>query len=588
MDTRDFPNYNMPYELLLKQLTSQQHAILIDLGRTFPNHPYFSSPLGPGQLGLFNLLKAYSLLDHEVGYCQGLSFVAGVLLLHMTEDQAFFLLRHLMFRRGLRKLYLPDMAALQLHLYQLSRLLHDRLPAIYNHFDKHEVSPTLYAAPWLLTLFASQFPLGFVTRVFDLLFLESSEVIFRVALALLEDHQDQLLCCDSFEEIMEYLKIRVPAVDKSVLDRVMKRVFYPDMEIGKQLNEYRVEYQVLQEEMLSVKPQIENIEKLEMLNKQLTQQNVNLSNQLEIALNNLHRIESTRSIQQSSGHKLESQNRSLEVTVATLGAFIQHLADTRTDIDIPGDVRRIVAQLSVAENRRSNSVKSFPLKVLEDNNNKYGMVKSNSTGKETQKFLRGGMETPYPLKSALSQPNLGSRLEKMSSFFANSHSQIEQKRAEIAALRNEGSSDRNSFSSNDENDPKSVNIDIQITDTVDSATDTGNFTNNNVKIESVALEKSISLPLSNARIKLKPSKSAYELGSVRKVPTTRLEDTTEESFLNLTGTIHPLDTCSDVNFKYGGTTKLKSIKPVRLPGQSIQNDNLNKEIQNKNPEILSR
>ena len=578
----------MPYELLLKQLTSQQHAILIDLGRTFPNHPYFSSPLGPGQLGLFNLLKAYSLLDHEVGYCQGLSFVAGVLLLHMAEDQAFFLLRHLMFRRGLRKLYLPDMAALQLHLYQLSRLLHDRLPAIYSHFDKHEVSPTLYAAPWLLTLFASQFPLGFVTRVFDLLFLESSEVIFRVALALLEDHQDQLLCCDSFEEIMEYLKVKVPAVDKSVLDRVMKRVFYPDMEIGKQLNEYRVEYQVLQEEMLSVKPQIENIEKLEMLNKQLTQQNANLSNQLEIAMNNLHRIESTRSMQQSSVHKLESQNRSLEVTVATLGAFIQQLADTRTDIDIPGDVRRIVAQLSVAEKRRSNSVRNFPLKVLEDNNNKYGMVKSNSTGKETQRFLKGGMETPYPLKSALSQPNLGSRLEKMSSFFANSHSQIEQKRAEIAALRNEGSSDRNSFSSNDENDPKSVNIDIQITDTVGSAADSGNTTNNNVKIESMALEKSISLPLSNAKIKLKPSKSAYELGSVRKVTTTRLEDTTEESLSNLTGTIHPLDTCSDVNFKYGGTTKLKCIKPVRLPGQSIQNDNLNKDIQNKNPEILSR
>lgn len=83
IDTHDFPNYNTSYDLLLKQLTSQQHAILIDLGRTFPNHPYFSSPLGPGQLALFNLLKAYSLLDHEVGYCQGLSFVAGVLLLHV-------------------------------------------------------------------------------------------------------------------------------------------------------------------------------------------------------------------------------------------------------------------------------------------------------------------------------------------------------------------------------------------------------------------------------------------------------------------------------------------------------------------------
>lgn len=61
----------------------------------------------------------------------------------------------------------------------------------------------------------------------------------------------------------------------------MKRVFYPDMEMAKQLNEYRVEYQVLQEEMLSVKPQIENMEKLELLNKQLTRQNAHLNDQLE-------------------------------------------------------------------------------------------------------------------------------------------------------------------------------------------------------------------------------------------------------------------------------------------------------------------
>lgn len=86
IDTAKYPNYNVTYETLLKQLTSHQHAILIDLGRTFPNHSYFSSPLGPGQLALFNLLKAYSLLDPEVGYCQGLSFVAGVLLLHVSRS----------------------------------------------------------------------------------------------------------------------------------------------------------------------------------------------------------------------------------------------------------------------------------------------------------------------------------------------------------------------------------------------------------------------------------------------------------------------------------------------------------------------
>ena len=69
---------------LLGQLTTQQHAIFVDLGRTFPNVPFFSNSMGEGQLALFNLLKAYSLFDTEVEYCQGLSFVAGILLLHVS------------------------------------------------------------------------------------------------------------------------------------------------------------------------------------------------------------------------------------------------------------------------------------------------------------------------------------------------------------------------------------------------------------------------------------------------------------------------------------------------------------------------
>lgn len=82
-------------------------------GRTFPTHPYFSAQLGAGQLSLFNLLKAYSLLDKEVGYCQGISFVAGVLLLHMSEEQAFEMLKFLMYDLGFRKQYRPDMMSLQ-------------------------------------------------------------------------------------------------------------------------------------------------------------------------------------------------------------------------------------------------------------------------------------------------------------------------------------------------------------------------------------------------------------------------------------------------------------------------------------------
>lgn len=98
----------------------------------------------------------------------------------MSEEEAFAMLRHLMFRRNLRQQYLPDMAGLQVQLYQLMRLLKDHLPQLYEHFDKHEISPILYAAPWILTIFASQFPLGFVVRVFGklgVLYFEYTSVI---------------------------------------------------------------------------------------------------------------------------------------------------------------------------------------------------------------------------------------------------------------------------------------------------------------------------------------------------------------------------------------------------------------------------
>lgn len=58
----------------------------------------------------------------------------------------------------------------QIQMYQLSRLLHDYHRELYNHFEEHEICPSLYAAPWFLTLFASQFPLSFVSRIFGIFF----------------------------------------------------------------------------------------------------------------------------------------------------------------------------------------------------------------------------------------------------------------------------------------------------------------------------------------------------------------------------------------------------------------------------------
>ncbi|KMZ01699.1 TBC1 domain family member 4 isoform X4 [Drosophila simulans] len=372
VDTKRFPNFNTPYHTLLKHLTEHQHAIFIDLGRTFPNHQFYKDPLGLGQLSLFNLLKAYSILDPELGYCQGLGFICGVLLLHCDEANAFQLLKHLMFRRNMRTKYLPDMKKFQLQLYQLSRLVKDHLPDLYVWLDQNDVSPTLYAAPWILTVFSSQFPLGFVARVFDLLFLESSDVIFKFAIALLSVHKQQLLAKDNFEEIMDYLKTVVPKMEHTCMEQIMKLVF--SMDIGKQLAEYNVEYNVLQEEITTTNHH------LEMLNREKTQ-NQHLEQQLQFAQSSIAQLETTRSSQQAQITTLQSQVQSLELTIQTLGRYVGQLVEHNPDLELPNEVRRMLQQLDDLDRQRRkpifterkigksvsvNSHLGFPLKVLEE------------------------------------------------------------------------------------------------------------------------------------------------------------------------------------------------------------------------------
>lgn len=311
------PNKQQPpdtsYKELLKQLTAQQHAILVDLGRTFPTHPYFSAQLGSGQLSLFNLLKAYSLLDKEVGYCQGISFVAGVLLLHMSEEQAFEMLKFLMYDLGFRKQYRPDMMSLQIQMYQLSRLLHDYHRDLYNHLEENEISPSLYAAPWFLTLFASQFPLGFVARVFDIIFLQGTEVIFKVALSLLSSQEALIMECESFENIVEFLKSTLPDINTSEMEKIITQVF--EMDISKQLHAYEVEYHVLQDELQESSYACEDnepLEKLERANNQLKRQNMDLLEKLQIAHAKIQTLESNLENLLTRETKMKSLIRTLE------------------------------------------------------------------------------------------------------------------------------------------------------------------------------------------------------------------------------------------------------------------------------------
>lgn len=69
------------YSNLLLHASEHASQIKKDIHRTFPRHILFRDAEGTGQQALFNVLKNFAVHDTVTGYCQGMGFVAGVLLM---------------------------------------------------------------------------------------------------------------------------------------------------------------------------------------------------------------------------------------------------------------------------------------------------------------------------------------------------------------------------------------------------------------------------------------------------------------------------------------------------------------------------
>lgn len=69
-----------------------ENIINKDIGRSFPGVEMFRDPEGEGQKMLARVLKCFSLYDDKIGYCQGLGFLVGPLLMQMGDKEAFCVL----------------------------------------------------------------------------------------------------------------------------------------------------------------------------------------------------------------------------------------------------------------------------------------------------------------------------------------------------------------------------------------------------------------------------------------------------------------------------------------------------------------
>jgi hypothetical protein len=157
-----------------------------------------------GQAQLFNVLKAYSIHNPEVGYCQGMGFIVGMLLSHMEELDAFNVLNSLMHRKGdynMQGLYKPGLPLLNEYLTKLDRMIHHELPILSDHFASLGVETSMFASQWILTLFVYNLEWAEAKKIFNLFLLFGIQIILKFSLYILHRSQTKLLTM-GFEEVL--------------------------------------------------------------------------------------------------------------------------------------------------------------------------------------------------------------------------------------------------------------------------------------------------------------------------------------------------------------------------------------------------
>nr|XP_034350672.1 rab GTPase-activating protein 1 isoform X2 [Arvicanthis niloticus] len=398
------------YRILITKESPQDSAITRDINRTFPAHDYFKDTGGDGQDSLYKICKAYSVYDEEIGYCQGQSFLAAVLLLHMPEEQAFSVLVKIMFDYGLRELFKQNFEDLHCKFYQLERLMQEYIPDLYNHFLDISLEAHMYASQWFLTLFTAKFPLYMVFHIIDLLLCEGISVIFNVALGLLKTSKDDLLLTD-FEGALKFFRVQLPKRYRSEENAKRLMELACNTKISqKKLKKFEKEYHTMREQQAQQEDPIERFERenrrLQEANMRLEQENDDLAHELvtsKIALrkdldNAEEKADALNKELLMTKQKLidaEDEKRRLEEESAQLKEMCRRELDKaeseiKKNSSIIGDYKQICSQLSerLEKQQTANKVEIEKIRQKVDDCdrcrdffNKEGRVKGTSSAK---------------------------------------------------------------------------------------------------------------------------------------------------------------------------------------------------------------
>lgn len=148
-------------------------------------------------------------MSFQVGYCQGMSGVAGVLLMYMNEEDAFWALSTLLANKkyAMHGLYIEGFPKLTRFLSHHDKIIGKFLPKLKKHFDQYNLDSILYSLKWFFVIFIERIPFSLCLRVWDIYLLDGERVVTAMAYTILRLHKNKILKLKDMDLIVQYLQV---------------------------------------------------------------------------------------------------------------------------------------------------------------------------------------------------------------------------------------------------------------------------------------------------------------------------------------------------------------------------------------------
>lgn len=159
-------------------------VIEVDLHRTFTDLSHFRQG-GILHQPLKNILAAFSFLRTDLGYVQGMSYVAGSLLLHLGDEYtAFQVFSNLMHKYILFTFYSFDMPKVNIVFNVFMKLMKQHIPKLHSVFQELGLQCSVFLFEWVVAIYSNILPLSLSARIWDSWLFYGDVFFLRVCLAV--------------------------------------------------------------------------------------------------------------------------------------------------------------------------------------------------------------------------------------------------------------------------------------------------------------------------------------------------------------------------------------------------------------------